>query len=304
MVRANRRAEVNSGRSKEALVGLLLVTPPLLVLLFLVALPAWQAITFSLGLVPTDNVSYSSGLNLIRSDTPTLAVFRRLLATRSFGQNLSLTFFVTFTTIGLLTLVSYSLALYARFNRGRLSGLVRTLYLVPMFIPAIIAGYALTIFYGDHGVFQSAVNRLGLSYHSPIGQGWGIVLGQLWINIPFAVLMLSSGLDGVAEEQVEVARDAGAGFWVILWRVLLPLNFVPLLIVLTFTFIGVFGSFTIPYLLGGNAPQMLGVSMQLNFGAFRQQQTAVALAVFSFAVCAVAGYLYVYATTRRQRGTA
>ncbi|GMA14217.1 sugar ABC transporter permease (plasmid) [Deinococcus metallilatus] len=304
MVRAHRWSAVSRARSKEALVGLLLVAPPTLVLLFLVVIPAWQAVTFSLGIVPADNVAYNSSLNLIRSDTPTLAVFRRLFATRSFTQNLGLTFFVTFATMTLLTLVSYALALYARFNRGRLSGLVRTLYLIPMFVPAIIAGYALTIFYGDHGVFQAALNRMGLPYHSPIGAGWGIVLGQLWVSIPFAVLMLSSGLDGVAEEQVEVARDAGASFWVILWRILLPLNFIPLLIVLTFTFIGVFGSFTIPYLLGGNAPQMLGVSMQLNFSAFRQQQIAVALAVFSFLVCAVAGYLYVYATTRRQQGAA
>ncbi|MGI8747148.1 MAG: ABC transporter permease [Deinococcus sp.] len=274
--------------------------PPLLVLLFLVVIPALQALSFSFGMVPEDNVAYTSGLNLIRSRTPTFAVFQHLFASRSFGRNLSLTLFVTFATLLILTFLSYSLALYARFNRNRLSGVVRTLYLVPMFIPGIIAAYALIIFYGDHGLFQAMLGRVGLPYISVIGREWGIVLGQVWTSIPFAVLMLSSGLDGVAEEQVEVARDAGAGFGTILMRILLPLNAVPLLIVLTFTFIGVFGSFTIPYLLGGNAPQMLGVSMQLNFSAFRQQQTAVALAVFSFAVCAVAGYLYVYATTRRQ----
>ena len=130
------------------------------------------------------------------------------------------------------------------------------------------------------------------------------MLGQVWVGIPFAVLMLSSGLDGIPEEQIDAARDQGAPFWTILTRLVLPLNLVPLLIVLTFSFIGIFGSFTVPYLLGPTAPTMLGVSMQLNFGAFRQPQVAVALAVFSFAVCAVVGYLYVAATLRQNRGRA
>ncbi|GGR10737.1 spermidine/putrescine ABC transporter permease [Deinococcus ruber] len=284
----------------KPLLGLLFLVPPLAVLTLLVLLPAFDALRFSLGWVPEDNVSYASGLNLIRSSQPTLAVFGRLFSSASFGRDLGLTLFVTLTSVALLTVVSYALAVYARFGRGRWVGAVRTLYLLPMFIPGIIAAYAITTFYGDHGLLQAMLERVGVQgYHSPIRQSWGIVLGSVWTGIPFAVLMLSSGLDGVAEEQIEAARDAGASFWVILWRIVLPLNLVPLLIVLTFSFIGVFGSFTIPYLLGPAAPNMLGVSMQLNFGAFRQPQVAVAMAVFSFLVCALVGYLYVVATLRQ-----
>jgi ABC-type spermidine/putrescine transport system permease subunit I len=76
------------------------------------------------------------------------------------------------------------------------------------------------------------------------------------------------------------------------------MNIVPLLIVLTFTFIGVVGSFTIPFLIGGNAPQMMGVAIQAYFSNYNQPQPAVALAVMLFAICAVAGALYVWATSR------
>ncbi|BDP44471.1 spermidine/putrescine ABC transporter permease (plasmid) [Deinococcus aetherius] len=289
-----------SHRRREALWGLLFVLPPLAVLVTLVVLPALDAVRFSLGLVPADNVSYTSGLNLVRSDVPTLQVFRDLFANPVFGRNLSLTLFVTFASMLLLAVLSYALALYGRFGVGRLRSIARTLALLPMFVPGVIAAYALITFYGDNGLFEAMLGRVGLPYETVVRRDWGVVLGSVWTGVPFAVLMLSSGLDAVSEEQIEAARDAGAGFWTVLWRVVLPLNLVPLLIVLTFTFIGVFGSFTVPYLLGPTSPQMLGVSMQLYFGSFRQPQVAVAMAVFSFVVCAFAGALYVLATTRQQ----
>lgn len=285
----------------QSLLGLLFLLPPLGVLTVLVLIPAWDAVSFSLGQVPEDNVSYASGLNVIRSQHPTLEVFGKLLSSPAFKQNLGLTMFVTLTSVTLLTLLSYVLAVYARFGTGRFVTIMRTLYLLPMFIPGIIAAYAITTFYGDNGLLEALLGKIGVGYVSPIRHDWGIILGSVWTGIPFAVLMLSSGLDGLPEEQVEAARDAGASFWTILTRIVLPLNLVPLLIVLTFSFIGVFGSFTIPFLLGPAAPQMLGVSMQLNFGAFRQPQVAVSMAVFSFVVCAAVGYVYVLATLRQNR---
>jgi putative spermidine/putrescine transport system permease protein len=300
----SKRAKPFYKKHAQAIWGLLFMLAPMFVLLMLIVLPALDAVRFSLGLVPTDNFSYANGLDLVRSKTPTLEVFQKLFAAPSFQQNLGLTLFVTLTSICILAVIAYALALYSRFAKGPLVGMVRVLYLLPMFIPGIIAVYAIITFYGDNGLFEAMLNKVGLEYHSVIRQDWGIVLGQVWTGIPFAVLMLSSGLDAISEEQLEAAKDAGAGFWTILTRIVLPLNAVPLLIVLTFAFIGIFGSYTVPYLLGNTAPQMLGVSMQLNFGAFRQPQIAVALAVFSFAVCAVAGYLYILATTRQNRGRA
>jgi putative spermidine/putrescine transport system permease protein len=209
---------------------------------------------------------------------------------------------VSLLSVLLLVLVAYPLALYARFGRGRLATLTRGLYLLPMFVPVIIATYALITFYGDNGWLEAILTPFGIPYHSVIRQEAGIVLGQVWVGIPFAVLMISSGLEGISFESLEAARDQGASFWTVFWRIILPLNLAPLLIVITFDFIGVFGSYTVPYMLGPSAPQMLGVSMQLNFSAFRQPQAAVAMAVVSFAICAVAGALYVWATTRRRAG--
>jgi putative spermidine/putrescine transport system permease protein len=283
----------------EAFWGLLLVAPVMLVFGVLIVFPTFEALRFSLGLVPQDNPAYSSGMDVVSSSRLTTEPFTKLFASASFAQNFALTWRVSLWSVLLLVLISYPLSLFAHFGQGRLAALTKGLALLPMFIPTIIATYALITFYGDNGWLEAFLSIFKIPYTSIIRQEAGIVLGHVWVGIPFTVLMLSSGLEGISPETIEAARDQGATFWTIFWRIILPLNIVPLLIVFTFNFIGVFGSYTVPYMLGASAPQMLGVSMSLHFGAFRMPQAAVVMAVLSFAVCALAGALYVWATTRR-----
>ena len=309
MVRESRRHPaavvlIAGGSAREACLGLALVAPPLLVLLLLVVIPAVQATTFSLGLVPTDNVVFSTGQHLVSSSTPTLDVYRSLLADPFFRADFSTTLTITVVSVILVAIVGYVLALYVRFGSGRLPRLVRSLYLIPMFVPVVIASYAAITFYVDRGALAAALHALGLPFASPAYTPAGVIITQVWYNIPFAVLMLGSGLDGVDQELIEAARDAGAGLITVLWRVVLPLNIVPLLIVLTFTFIGVVGSFTIPFMIGPNAPRMVGVTIQAYFSDYNQPQPAVAMAVLLFLIAAVAGFAYVWATSRTNRQAA
>jgi len=292
------------GRWREALLGLVLAAPPFVMLCFLVVFPAVEAALFSLGLVPEDNVTFSTGMHVISSDTPTLEVYRLLWANEAFRAGLELTAVVTAFSVVIVLVVGYVLALYVRFSSGWLASAIRSLYLIPMFVPVVIASYALITFYTDHGELQAIVNGLGIGYSSPVYRASGIIIGQVWANIPFAVLLLGSGLDGLPQEMIEAAHDVGAGFFQVLWRIVLPLNVVPTLIVATFTFIGVLGSFTIPYLIGPNAPQMIGVAMQAYFNSYRQPQPAVAMAVMTFLAASVAGAIYVWATARSGRAAA
>jgi putative spermidine/putrescine transport system permease protein len=285
-------------RWREAALGLAMAAPPIGVLLLLIVVPAIQAASFSLGLVPTDNLVFSTGQHLVKSDTPTLDVYRDLLASPFIRDDLWLTLWISLLSVVLVAVVGYILALYVRFGSGRLPRIVRSLYLIPMFVPVVIASYAAITFYVDRGVLAAILHALGIPFVSPAYKPSGVVITQVWFNIPFAVLMLGSGLDGIEQELIESANDVGAGFLTVLWRIVLPMNLVPLLIVLTFTFIGVVGSFTIPYLIGPNAPQMMGVAIQAYFSNYNQPQAAVAMAIMLFLMAAVAGVLYVWATSR------
>jgi len=289
-------------RWRHGLIGLLLASPPFLLMLLLIVVPTVQAALYSVGQVPADNVVFKADVDLVSSASPTFIVYERLLASTFIQADLLLTLLVTVASVALVLIVSYLLALYVRFGQGRLPAIVRMLYLVPMFIPVVIASYALIEFYVTNGFLQIILERLGIhGYQSPIYSPTGIVLGQLWVNIPFAVLLIGSGLDGVAPELIEAAQDVGASFVSLLWRIVTPLVTVPLLIVGTFTFIGVLGSYTIPYLLGPNAPQMLGVAMTAYNGAYQRPQPAVAMAVMTFILAAFAGAVYVWGTSRTER---
>jgi ABC-type spermidine/putrescine transport system permease subunit I len=289
---------VRAARLREAALGLALAAPPIVVLVLLIVVPAVEAFTFSLGQVPTDNPAFSTGLHLVTSPTPTFQVYQSLLASPFFRADLGITLEVTLLTVAFVLVVAYVLALFVRFSGGPLAGVVSTLYLVPMFVPVVIASYAIITFYVDRGMLQALLNGLHLPYASPVYAPGGIVIGEVWTSIPFAVLMLGSGLDALPQEMIEAAQDVGASFFSILWRIVLPLNLVPTLIVVTFTFIGVLGSFTVPYLVGPNAPQMFGVAMDAYFSSYQQPQPAVAIAFVTFAIAALAGVVYVWATAR------
>ena len=122
----------------------------------------------------------------------------------------------TRVSVVLVAIVSYVLALYVRFGAGRLPRIVRSLYLIPMFVPVVIAAYAAIIFYVDRGVLAALLHVVGIPYVSPAYKPGGVVLTQVWFNIPFAVLMLGSGLDGIVHELIESANVVGAGFLTVL----------------------------------------------------------------------------------------
>lgn len=191
--------------------GLCLAAPPIIILVLLIIVPAVEAVLFSVGQVPTDNVAFSSGMHLIMSPTPTLQVYQQLVASRFFVDDVLLTLGVTVSSVLLVLVVSYVLALYVRFGTGRLPAIVRSLYLIPMFAPVVIASYALITFYVDRGVLNAVVTRLGLGFPATIYRAPGIVIVEIWTSIPFAVLMLGSGLDGLPQEMVEAAQDVGVG---------------------------------------------------------------------------------------------
>ena len=71
--------------------------------------------------------------------------------------------------------------------------------------------------------------------------------------------------------------------------------------VATFTGIYVLGSFTVPYLTGPSAPNLLGVSMQQFFGSFNQPQQAEVMAMIVFVLAAGIGTIYVWANVRASK---
>jgi len=128
-----------------------------------------------------------------------------------------------------------------------------------------------------------------------------VVIGSAWTSLPFAVLMITSGLQSIPDAMIEAARDAGAGTVHIVRTVLVPMSAVPIVIAVTFTAIGVIGSYTVPYFTGPNAPTMLGVALANSFTSYNEPQQSIVMAFVVFAAASGIGALYVWANFRTAR---
>ena len=99
---------------------------------------------------------------------------------------------------------------------------------------------------------------------------------------------------------VHNVRDVGASKWEIFRRIVLPLSLPGASIGVTFIFLHVLGGFTVPYLLGPNSPQMLGVSMVYYMTNYYEPQVASTQAMVIFALSLVAAVYYVRQQFKRE----
>ena len=275
-------------QSSMSLIGYGLIAPPLIVMLALIFLPAGQAV------VRTFFIEGELGT------APTLANYQTFFGNRVSVNNLFFTVQTTLITVAGLFLVCFPIALYLRFSTSRIAGAVQVLSLFPLVVPGVILAFALIRFIGPRGTVQTLLDLAGLTgYVSPYLKPSGIVIGLIWDHIPFTVLVLTAGLRQVDDALVESARDVGANSLQVFRSILLPQIQRPALIVFCLNVIGIFGAFTIPYLLGPAQPQMLGVMMLQTYTDFLDKTQAETQAVLSFVICAAVGILYVRTIARR-----
>lgn len=274
------------------LAGYALIAPPLALLLLLIFFPAGQAIIRTV--MVDQDVGIASGVNLDR-----YANFFNDPIARS---NLSFTLSVTLVTVFFQFLVCFPLSLYLRFSSSRIAGAVQVLALFPLFVPGVILAFALIRYLGPRGTIDTILRTVFnyTDFVTPYLRPSGVIFALVWDHIPFTVLVLTAGLRQVEDSVIEAARDVGATSLRAFFQIILPLMQRPLLIVFCLNVIGVFGAFTIPYLLGPAAPQMMGVYMQQTFTEYLDRSGAETQAVISFILCALVGALYVRTVTRRR----
>lgn len=271
---------------KQAILGMAMVLPSFAILMIIVVIPIIQSLIMSLS-------NGEGGYDLSR--------YQFLFADKGMRTNIVYTLRITLITCALVLIVSYSLALYMRFNSGKLVEWIRKTYMIPLFIPGVIATYGLINLLGNHGWLARLLSPLGIELPRIIFDEKGIIIANLWFNIPFTTMLLSSALTGIPASIIESAEDVGAGKLQIFLRFIFPLSYKTFLVALTFVFMGVIGSFTAPFLLGANSPQMLGVSMQQVFSVFRERELAAAMAFFSFLLCSVLGAFYIRSMAKEEQ---
>ncbi|HEV7276648.1 MAG TPA: ABC transporter permease subunit [Devosiaceae bacterium] len=271
-------------------IGLLLVAAPVLLVGWLVI---WPIISAVIGTVWRREEDGTYGF--------TLESYIFFFSDRYSLDNLSVTLWTTGMCAFFLLVICLPIALYLRFSSGRLPAYVQGLAIFPMFVPSIILAYAFIRVLGPNGMVDILLNSVGLpKIRTPYLTPWGPVIGLVWDNIPLTVLILLSGLGNVSNQAVEAARDVGARRLQVLWHIILPRISNSILVALSFSVLGIFSAFTLPYVLGPAAPEMMGPFMQRTFRDLNDPHMAITQAVITFAFCIAFGLFYVRSVARNQ----
>jgi len=275
-------------------VGLLLVAAPVLLMAWLIIWPIISAIIRTMWRPDeAGNVGFNlSSYGFFFSDQYSL-------------NNLFITLWTTGVCAALLLLICLPIAIYLRFATGRLPTYVQALAIFPLFVPSIILAYAFIRVLGPNGMVDILLNSVGLpKIDTPYLSPWGPVIGLVWDNIPLTVLILLAGLGSVPTAAIEAARDVGARRMQVFWYIILPRIGNSILVALSFAVLGIFSAFTLPYILGPAAPEMMGPFMQRTFRDLYDPLNAMTQAVITFGFCIAFGLFYVRSVARNQGGGA
>lgn len=287
---------------RRPLAGLLLSAPPLLLVTVFVGFPIVVAVAYSLGHVGGLNETIAAVARDQHAVDAwwklTFGAYADVFGDERFVRDLVTTVVVTLVTTVAVVVLAWSVALYLRVSDSSVAKLLAALAVVPMFIPVVIASWAILTFYAGDGFVRTVAQALGGDAPTLGYTVVCITIGMVWTHLPFATLMIVSGVQGVPDSLIEAASDAGASFARVVRSVIAPLALVPTVIAATFTAIGSLGAFTVPYFTGPNAPTMLGVDMANYFQSFSLPQQAIVMAVVVFVVAAGFGALYVWANFR------
>jgi multiple sugar transport system permease protein len=239
-----RRRRFTRGERKGLRTGLLFISP-------------WLVGFFAFTLYPALASLYYSFTNFKILQSPQwigLDNYAELLRDPLFWKSLGNTLYLTLIGVPLSVLVALSIALLL--NRRSLHGIgiFRTIFYLPVVIPAVAAA-VLWIFLlnPSNGLVNQILAAVGID-----GPGWffdpawaknGLVLLMVWAAGDVVIIYLAA-LQGVSKALYDAAEVDGAGAWVKLRHVTIPMISPAILFNLIVGAIGAFQYFTQAYVIG------------------------------------------------------
>ena len=250
---ADRRSQPRDVRLRH-LSRYLFVLPALLYISLTMIYPVLSNLRMSLYDV---NVS-----TFLANDAPFIGLknYATVAADPAFRKALSLSLLFTIGSLLFQFTTGFGLALF--FNRpfpG--NGLLRALLLLGWMLPTVVSGSIFRwMLDGSFGVLNFLLQSLGLLHDTrfwltdPQTALLGTILANIWVGIPFNMVLLLPGLQSISPSLYEAASIDGASGWQSFRFITLPLMRPVSLSVLLLGIIYTFKVFDIVYIMTGGGP--------------------------------------------------
>lgn len=280
--------------------GLLYVLPAFIYMLIFVGYPIFQNLILS--------VQDVTMRNLISPDKAFVGFqnYIDIFQDKVFLRSLYNTLIFTVGCLAIQFLIGFLLALF--FNQNfKFAKPIRGLLMMPWMIPITVTALMFKFIFGtDVGILNYIFSSLGLIQENiewlttPGTAMLAIICANIWIGIPFNMILISTGLTTIPKELYESAAIDGAGKVQTFFKITLPLLKPTIESVLILGFIYTFKVFDLVYVMtsGGpvNSTHMLSTySYKLSFEMFKYSKGA-AVANVLLVILLIVGTFYLRAT--------
>ncbi len=179
-------------------------------------------------------------------------------------------------TTGLCLVVGFPVALAITFASDKAKTWLLLLVMLPFWTNLLIRTYALIAVLRTEGYVNQGLEWLWnlASLIAPLGEfqplallhnNFAVILGLVYVHLPFMVLPLYSALDRLDKSLLEASLDLGAGHLRTLFKVVVPLALPGIASGVLITFIPALGAYLTPDLLGGPDSQMIANVIERQF---------------------------------------
>lgn len=194
----------------------------------------------------------------------------------------------------LLVILGFAMAYAITFKMPRWGPRILVVVTATLLASYLVRIYAWKAILGNRGLLNAALIELGVIDRELGFLLYGyfaIVLTLVYVYLPFSVLLIYAGLQGIDPGVVEASRDLGADRFRTLRRVTIPQAWPGIRVAFAVSFVLTAADYVTPQLVGGLNGQMVGRVISDLFGAGANFALGAALSVVL--VLALAGTLLV-----------
>jgi multiple sugar transport system permease protein len=238
---------------RPALTPVLLLSPAVLIMLFVVALP----LVFSLW---TSMTPYRLTRPETINDFIGLTNYRRLFGNPEFWAAFWRTLLFLAIALNVQLLLGLGIALLInRITWGQRT--LRTIMMFPMMFSPILVGFQFKFIFNDHiGILNNALQSLGLiDYAIP----WlvdarlamfSIIFAEVWMSTSVFAILLLAGLFAMPRDPIEAAKVDGCNAWQVFRHITLPFLMPFAFIAMTIRSLDVARAYDIVAVMTGGGP--------------------------------------------------
>lgn len=163
--------------------------------------------------------------------------------------------------------LAFPLALILRQHSSNKNSFIVMIFILPMWMNFMLRTLAWRLILLNNGFLNHALNAIGLHSIYLMNTKAAVILGTAYDYFPFMVLPIYNALVKIDNDVIHAAQDLGAGNFVILRKIILPLSLPGIISGVTMVLVPSMSEFVIASMLGGGKVYLIGNVIEQAFNS-------------------------------------